>query len=79
VRRLLAVAGKVLVWPLVALILAYRALVSPLLPPSCRFEPTCSCYGLVALRRHGLYGVWLLVRRLLRCHPWHEGGEDPVP
>ena len=62
------------------LILAYRRLLSPLLPATCRFHPSCSAYGLEALRAHGLLrGGWLTVRRLARCHPWHPGGLDPVP
>lgn len=62
------------------LIHAYRLLLSPLLPPSCRYTPTCSAYGLEAVRRHGaLYGGWLTLRRILRCHPWGGQGYDPVP
>lgn len=62
------------------LILAYRRLLSPLLPATCRFHPTCSAYGMEALRAHGLgRGLWLTVRRVARCHPWHPGGVDPVP
>lgn len=58
----------------------YRYGISPILPPSCRFEPTCSAYALEALETHGpIRGVWLAVRRILRCHPWSEGGYDPVP
>jgi putative membrane protein insertion efficiency factor len=59
---------------------AYRYLVSPLLPPSCRYQPTCSCYAEEALRRHGVVsGSALALRRLARCHPWRPGGYDPVP
>jgi len=66
--------------PLVALVRAYRYAVSPLLGPSCRFHPSCSEYAIEALERHGaLCGAWLSMRRILRCHPWHPGGYDPVP
>jgi putative membrane protein insertion efficiency factor len=59
---------------------AYKRFVSPLLPPACRFYPTCSEYMAEAVRVHGFgRGVWLGVRRLSRCHPWHPGGVDPVP
>lgn len=66
---------------LIGLVHGYRLLISPLKrAPSCRFQPTCSEYALVALRRHGPFtGAWLAVRRLLRCHPLHPGGYDPVP
>mgnify|MGYP003062703552 CR=1 FL=1 len=58
----------------------YRAVISPYLPQSCRFTPTCSEYALEALRKHGpLRGTWLAVRRILRCHPWGGSGYDPVP
>ena len=62
------------------LVRLYQAMVSPLLPPACRFEPTCSDYMRSALLAHGLFrGLWLGMRRLLRCHPGHPGGYDPVP
>ncbi len=65
---------------LVGLIDAYQKLVSPLLPRSCRFEPTCSAYAKRALVEHGvLRGSLLTVRRIARCHPWGGGGLDPVP
>lgn len=65
---------------LVAPIRLYQLAISPLLPKSCRFEPTCSHYAIEALRRHGpLKGGWLAVRRIGRCHPWGGRGFDPVP
>jgi putative membrane protein insertion efficiency factor len=65
---------------LVFLITLYQKLVSPLLPPSCRYTPTCSQYAREALLKHGVFrGLLLAVRRLLRCHPFHAGGFDPVP
>lgn len=58
----------------------YQWCVSPLLPPGCRFTPTCSAYAAEAIIRHGvLYGGWLALRRVLRCHPWGASGYDPVP
>lgn len=69
-----------LTWFLKALILAYRLLVSPLLGTNCRFEPSCSSYGLEAIERHGPFiGTWLTAKRILRCHPWGGCGYDPVP
>ncbi len=65
---------------LILLIQAYRYLLSPLLGPHCRYYPSCSAYAVTALERHGvLRGGSLAVKRLCRCHPWHEGGFDPVP
>jgi putative membrane protein insertion efficiency factor len=65
---------------LISLIRAYQYLISPLLGHHCRFEPSCSRYAAEAIRTHGaLRGVWLGLRRLSRCHPWHPGGFDPVP
>jgi putative membrane protein insertion efficiency factor len=58
----------------------YRWTAGPLLGGQCRFEPSCSCYALEAIARHGAArGGWLAVRRVLRCNPWHQGGDDPVP
>ena len=65
---------------LLAVLAAYRRFVSPLLGPRCRFAPTCSAYAVEAVTRFGAArGSWLAVRRLLRCHPFHPGGHDPVP
>lgn len=65
---------------LLLLIRGYRHFISPLFPPSCRFQPTCSQYALEAIAGHGsIKGSWLAVRRILRCHPFHPGGYDPVP
>ena len=65
---------------LIALVRAYRYLLSPWWGGQCRFTPTCSEYAIVALREHGAWrGSQLALRRISRCHPWHEGGYDPVP
>ncbi len=62
------------------LIRGYQLAISPLFGPSCRFYPSCSHYAIEAIETHGsLRGVWLTVKRISRCHPWHEGGFDPVP
>ena len=57
----------------------YKRYISPWLPPACRFEPTCSVYAIEAIETHGLYGVWLALKRILRCQPLCKGGYDPVP
>lgn len=65
---------------LIWLIKVYRSLISPLFPPSCRFQPTCSQYALEAVETFGVFrGGILAMQRILRCHPWHAGGYDPVP
>ena len=66
--------------PLVALLRGYKRFLSPLLPPMCRFEPTCSIYMMQAIEKYGaLRGVWLGIRRLSRCHVFNPGGWDSVP
>lgn len=66
--------------PLIFLVKGYRLLLSPWLGLACRFEPTCSVYSIEALRTHGAArGSYLTLRRLARCHPWCDGGHDPVP
>ncbi|HPB32276.1 MAG TPA: membrane protein insertion efficiency factor YidD [Candidatus Sumerlaeota bacterium] len=62
------------------LVRGYQRFVSPFLPPACRFVPTCSNYAAEVLQRKPLFpGLWLIIRRLLKCHPFHPGGFDPVP
>ena len=64
----------------ISIIRFYQVVISPIKPPSCRFYPTCSHYGLEAVNRFGaLKGGWLTVKRILKCHPFHPGGIDPVP
>ncbi|CUA78917.1 MULTISPECIES: membrane protein insertion efficiency factor YidD [Anoxybacillus] len=64
----------------ILLIRFYQRFISPLKPPTCRFYPTCSHYGLEAIRRFGaLKGGYLTIKRILKCHPFHPGGFDPVP
>lgn len=75
-NALIALPGRCLI----ALIRGYQRFISPLLGPSCRFQPTCSYYAITALQRFGLIkGCWLSIKRILKCHPLHEGGDDPVP
>jgi len=65
---------------LIVCIYFYQKFISPLLGPHCRYLPTCSEYAVEAIRRYGaIYGGWLAIKRICRCHPFHEGGYDPVP
>jgi len=65
---------------LIMLVRGYQVALSPLLPASCRYYPTCSAYAVEALERHGaIRGTWLTVKRIARCHPLHAGGYDPTP
>ena len=79
-RRLLEIFTKSLGWLLMLPIRFYRAFISPLTPPSCRFTPTCSQYAIEAITKHGPFkGTWLAVKRVLRCRPGGGSGYDPVP
>ena len=65
---------------LLFIVRGYQLLISPVLPPSCRFSPSCSQYSLEAISKYGaLKGFWLTIKRLIRCNPWNPGGYDPVP
>ncbi len=76
----MATIGTVMRAVLIALIRVYQLFFSPLLGNHCRFYPSCSQYAREAVERYGVIrGVWLAIRRVLRCHPWHPGGFDPVP
>ena len=75
-RFIRSLPKRALLW----LIRFYRAAISPTHAPCCRFTPTCSQYGLEALRKYGLFkGGWLTFKRIMRCHPWGGSGYDPVP
>ncbi|WNK00519.1 membrane protein insertion efficiency factor YidD [Thalassospiraceae bacterium LMO-JJ14] len=74
------VAERLVRAPLHALVMLYRYGISPFMPGSCRFHPSCSCYAEEALHEHGAWrGSFLAVKRILRCHPWGGSGYDPVP
>ncbi|MDR0725039.1 MAG: membrane protein insertion efficiency factor YidD [Prevotellaceae bacterium] len=74
------VLRKMLIFVPVILIRAYQLLISPYLPSSCRYTPTCSAYAIEALKKHGLFkGAYLAVKRILSCNPWGGSGYDPVP
>jgi putative membrane protein insertion efficiency factor len=73
-------ANIFLVESMLLLIRVYQIVISPILGPACRYEPSCSEYACQAIERHGIFkGAWLAIKRLLRCHPFHCGGYDPVP
>lgn len=65
---------------LIGCIRFYQLVISPWMPNSCRYHPTCSAYGIEAMRKHGaVKGLWLTAKRISRCHPWGDDGYDPVP
>jgi len=67
-------------WLFLGIIRLYQLLLSPILGASCRFTPTCSQYGIEAIKKHGpFYGGWLTLKRIASCHPWGKHGHDPVP
>lgn len=71
---------RVVIWLMLGVVRGYQLLISPLLGPRCRFHPTCSHYAIEAIHRFGaVKGAWLAGKRILKCHPLHPGGEDPVP
>ena len=72
--------NKIITFPLVILVRFYQWFISPLLPKNCRYQPTCSHYMVEALQVHGIFkGLYLGIRRILKCHPWGGSGYDPVP
>lgn len=72
--------SKIIIFPFVLLVRFYQLVISPLMPATCRFTPTCSAYMIEALKIHGLfYGGYLGLKRILNCHPWGKSGYDPVP
>jgi len=80
VKQIYNVSMKVITFPFVILIKIYQLIISPLLPPSCRYIPTCSQYSLEALKKYGLLkGGWLSIKRIAKCHPWGGSGYDPLP
>lgn len=79
IRRALDLVMKTVSMVLVAALWSYRTAVSPFLGPCCRFAPSCSVYASQAINRHGAArGTWMALKRVLRCHPFHSGGWDPV-
>ncbi|MFN8321489.1 MAG: membrane protein insertion efficiency factor YidD [Chitinophagales bacterium] len=72
--------SRVISFILILIINFYRTVISPILPPRCRYNPTCSEYAVQAIKKHGSFkGSWLSLKRIARCHPWGGHGYDPVP
>lgn len=79
-KKLWRIITKILEWVLLVPIFFYRKSISPMFPPCCRFTPTCSQYAVEAIKKHGpFYGLYLAIRRIIRCNPWGGSGYDPVP
>jgi len=73
-------AKQILSLPFIGLIKVYQLIISPWMGPSCRYTPTCSQYGIEALKKYGpIKGIWLTLKRVARCNPWGGHGHDPVP
>ncbi|MBF11945.1 MAG: membrane protein insertion efficiency factor YidD [Flavobacteriaceae bacterium] len=71
---------KILTIPLILVIKGYQNFISPLLPPTCRYSPTCSQYSIQVLKKYGLLkGGWLSIKRIASCNPWGGSGHDPIP
>ena len=79
-QKILRKAGSILSLPFIGLIKLYQLIISPWLGNQCRYTPTCSQYGIEALRKYGpVKGLWLTIKRIARCNPWGGHGHDPVP
>lgn len=79
-NKFMAALKKAAIFPFIVLIRFYQICISPIKPNCCRFTPTCSQYALEAFRKHGPFkGLFLTIKRILRCHPWGGHGYDPVP
>ncbi len=79
-KILIRFIARIVGWLFIGLIRFYQGAISPFFPPSCRYVPTCSQYGLEAIKKHGPFrGGWLTIKRLFSCHPWGGSGYDPVP
>ena len=79
-RRIAKIVRDAAVWLLLLPIRFYKLCISPMLPPACRYQPTCSEYAMQAIKKYGpLRGTWLAIKRIARCHPWGGSGYDPVP
>ena len=79
-KQILARISWVVCFSLQALIRLYQCAISPFFPSCCRFQPSCSHYAIEAISKHGvLKGITFGLKRIARCHPWHDGGDDPVP
>jgi len=80
VKKIYKFLISLLAFPFILLVKGYQLFISPILPATCRYQPTCSHYTLEALKKYGVFkGLWLGIKRISRCHPWGGSGYDPVP